>query len=261
MLVPDPIPASGKDPMRSTTPTPATRRAGQARPARSLAAALTALVATAVLLVVGTTAAAAHVDAEANDVTPDGFTRIVLSFHHGCEGQPTTALRVRLPEGATDVAAEDVEGFTAEVADGEVRWSGGSVPDGTEAEFAFSARLAQPDGTEVPVPTIQECPDGENAWIEPPTDDESEASSPAPVIVVPVGGGGQATPTVETTTSTADSTTTTVDADRPAAAAVAAAPEDESALGGGAVGFMVFAGVMVAVAGGAVYLVIRSRKA
>ena len=249
--------------MRTTSRTDRSPTRGPAR--RPGTAALVALAAGVAALALAVAPAAAHVGAEATDVTPDGFTRVVLSFQHGCEGQPTTALRVQVPEGATDVAAEDGEGFTAEVADGTITWTGGSIPDGTAAELAFSAKLAQPDGTEVLVPTIQTCPDGEIAWIEPPTEDTSEAASPSPVIVVPVGGGEQAsapsTTEAPTSTTTTTATDVAVDEDRPAAADVAAAPEDESALGGGAVGFMVFAGVMVAVAGGATYLVIRSRRA
>jgi uncharacterized protein YcnI len=231
----------------------------------------------AAVLVALAAPAGAHVDAEAS-TDGTGVTRIELSFSHGCEGEPTTTLRARSPEGATDVVAEEAPGWTSSVDGDQVTWTGGSVPDGQAASFAFTARLAQAEGTEVPVPVIQQCPTLANEWIEPPTDDTSEASSPAPVVAVPAGAGGQATaaeqPTPDPTAgdpTDGDEPITALDAeasqalpegagDPSAAEQAQASADDESAAAGGTAGLIVFLVVMAILIGGAGLLYLRNRR-
>jgi len=242
---------------------------------RSRAARLTVGVATAAVAVVAMAAPVfAHVDAEATGVTADGATEIALSFEHGCGNEPTIEMRVRLPEGSSNAVAGEVPGFTAAVTDGQIAWTGGSVPDGDAATFPFTVKLAQADGTEVPLPTIQRCPTSQNDWIEVGGDDDgSEDSSPAPVIVVPVGGGGQAAGGVGTDTqpdaqptddTDATMVTQTDGAEAPTPVMATDAEEatdtsdiDNSAGGAGLIVLLIASGVII---GGAVLLYVRNRR-
>jgi len=238
---------------------------------RSRAARLTVGVATAAVAVVAMAAPVfAHVDAEATGVTADGATEIALSFEHGCGNEPTIEMRVRLPEGSSNAVAGEVPGFTAAVTDGQIAWTGGSVPDGDAATFPFTVKLAQADGTEVPLPVIQRCPDSQNDWIEVGGDDDgSEDSSPAPVIVVPVGGGGQAAAGVGTDAQPTEETDATMvtqtDGNETPTPVMAEETEgvvdpsdiDNSAGGAGLIVLLITSAVII---GGAVLLYVRNRK-
>jgi hypothetical protein len=68
----------------------------------------------------------------------------------------------------------------------EVHWTGPEIADGVSAQFNVAMVLAQPAGSTVVMPNIQECSGGaELAWIGAPSSDTSESSRPAPTIVVP----------------------------------------------------------------------------
>jgi len=249
---------------------PRTTRRGTPRPRHlgfGIAAAAISVVALA-------SPAFAHVDAEATGVTADGATEVALGFHHGCGDEPTIEMKVQLPEGFSDAAPGPVEGFTGAVDGDTIVWTGGSVPDGEAAEFPFTVKLAQADGTEVPLPTIQRCPTTSNNWIEiagesaDDADTEDENSSPAPIIVVPAGGGGQASgdaPVSSDAPVTTATTVTTVQAAADASGDEAPTPittttaNDVDNSAGGA-GLIVLLIVMAVIVGGAVLLYVRNRK-
>lgn len=220
--------------------------------------------------------ASAHVDAGA-EATDEGLVRIALSFSHGCEGEPTVGLRARIPEGATEVTAEDVEGWTSEVTDTQVAWTGGSIPDHQEAEFAFTARLTQAPGQTVEVPTIQECETTSIDWVEPPTDDHSEASNPAPTFTVPEGAVPGSDSEVPSDGEVPSDDEEASDAGEPAedeevtaisvpedelsatADEQAASDDTEGANAGGNTGLVVFAIVVVVILGGGTILYLQNR--
>jgi hypothetical protein len=60
---------------------------------------------------------------------------VTFTFQHGCNGSPTTSLRVQLPAGTTQVTAVPA-GSTSQASATEISWTGGSVPDGTKGTFA-----------------------------------------------------------------------------------------------------------------------------
>ena len=70
-----------------------------------------------------------------------------------------------------------VAGWTSSVTDGVVSWTGGRVPDGTEAEFPIVVRLPATAGTAL-FPTVQVTEAGELAWIS-PDEGEGEDEHPA----------------------------------------------------------------------------------
>jgi uncharacterized protein YcnI len=151
--------------------------------------------------------ASAHVSIAEGEVEAGTSAVLTFAFSHGCEGSPTTAIRIQMPESIPTVAptmkAEwDVEkvtetldtpitgAFGEEIAERvtEVVYTADEpVPDGFRDAFELSLRI--PDdaaGETIYFPTIQTCETGETAWIETPAEgqDEEELESPAPAVEV-----------------------------------------------------------------------------
>ncbi|MCB1248215.1 MAG: DUF1775 domain-containing protein [Acidimicrobiales bacterium] len=214
--------------------------------------------------------AMAHVSSDpaaASGTTDDaGITTVVLSFDHGCGESPTTGLRVQLPDGTTEVTTTDPDGWTSAVSDGVVTWTGGSVAPKDKGSFELRARLVGQAGEVVYLPTVQTCPDGEEAWIEIPVDGaEPEAPAPAVTLTRTVTPAGTEDGTASTT---ADGSATT------AAPGSTRAPGTASTLlstgvttvgpaagsSPGTTGLIIFIAVLVIIGGGAVVLYLRNRR-
>jgi len=156
---------------------------------------LTALIA----LVAFAGPASAHTGTTAK-AAPEGRTLITYSFSHGCSGAATIGLRAQLPAGATSVIASNPEGWSSVVSATEIHWTGPAIADGATAHFDTAMVLAQPAGSTVTLPNIQECTGGaELAWIGAPSSDVGESSRPAPTIVVPQNATVAPVATTETT--------------------------------------------------------------
>jgi periplasmic copper chaperone A len=144
-------------------------------------------------------AAFAHVTLESNQAPMGTAYKAVLRVPHGCNGSPTTALRVRIPEGIIDVKPMPKPGWTlnivkgkyaksyslyrAQVSEGvtEIDWSGGNLPDDEYDEFVFMSFIASDlqAGQTIYFPVVQECENGVHRWIEIPTEG-SNLPEPAP---------------------------------------------------------------------------------
>lgn len=197
--------------------------------------------------------AAAHTGASASPA-PEGRTLVTYSFSHGCSGAPTIGLRAQLPAGATNVNASNPSGWTSTVTPTEVHWTGPAIADGVSAQFNVSMVLAQPAGSTVTMPNIQECPNGaELAWIGTPSSDTSESSRPAPTIVVPVNAS---TPT--TSGAAATSTTSIASGDARMATETNAITDEGSEQSES--GRYVFFGACAAIAIGAAVLFLKYRN-
>lgn len=222
------------------------------------------VVATAVVTAataLGASAAGAHVEAEASTVSPDGAAVIDFSFHHGCDGQATTGLRIQIPEGVTDVVPQAVEGWTVNSTPTEFGWSGGSVPDGDEATFTATMAVAGEAGTVIWFPTVQQCPTAEEAWIEiqEPGAVEPEMVAPSITLTSTIQGT-TAVPATAVTTSPAPSTTvTTIPSGLATSTTVPAGvmPQTTESNTGGLIVLIV---TMVLIVGGALVLYLRNRR-
>lgn len=160
-----------------------------------------ALVAAALLSL--STPALAHVSFETAQAAPNGTYKGVLGIPHGCDGQPTLKVRIRIPEGVIDAKPMPKAGWTLEtvkaryaktyqlhgkpVSEGvtEIVWSG-SLEDGHYDEFTFQAQItdAFAGGTTVYFPVEQTCANGTEAWTEIPAagQDAHSLKSPAPGV-------------------------------------------------------------------------------
>lgn len=157
------------------------------------------------LIAASTTAAFAHATLEVTEAHVGASYKAVIRVPHGCEGKPTTAVRVQVPEGVIAAKPMPKPGWTLEkikapyeksydyfgtpLKEGvkEIVWKDGSLADDEYDEFVFRAFLTDglPVGKTLYVPVVQECPDGAaERWIEIPAEGQSsdDLEFPAPGI-------------------------------------------------------------------------------
>jgi len=106
-----------------------------------------------------------------------------------CDGGSTTEVQVRLPQGIVVVETPETPGWQAELAGGEVRWTGGTVGEDEFAEFTVRGTIAGAGGKLV-FPLIQLCANGHSvAWTEiaPEGREAHDLEHPAPVMEVSAG--------------------------------------------------------------------------
>jgi periplasmic copper chaperone A len=158
----------------------------------------------AILGAVVITPAIAHITLESQEAKVGGGYKAVLRVPHGCGESPTTAIRVKIPEGVIGVKPMPKPGWTLTTATGkypkayklfhaelkegvaEIDWSGGKLPDAWYDEFVFNGFLSgdlEP-GKKLYFPVVQECEKGVHRWIEIPAAGKSrdDYSDPAPEL-------------------------------------------------------------------------------
>ena len=169
-------------------------------PTRVLAAALLSTVSTAVLV----TSANAHATFEQATAQAGSTYRAVLRVPHGCDGEPTIAVRLELPEGfinakpmpkpgwelAVEEAAfeKNYDYHDEAVSSGPVAivWSGGELADAYYDEFVVRGTLAGFEAGETATfRAVQDCPSGAQAIWE-------GMDAPSVRILAAAGGGGHA---------------------------------------------------------------------
>lgn len=147
----------------------------------------------------------AHITLEQQEAAAGSVYKAVLRVGHGCEGTPTTTVRVRIPDGVIAVKPMPKPGWTLETKIGpypepaknfsevltegvrEITWSDGSLPDAWYDEFVFRGRLPDGEpGTRIYFPTVQECETGAHRWIEIPAEGKSrdDYEEPAPELTL-----------------------------------------------------------------------------
>ena len=158
-----------------------------------------ALAASAALLAGG---AKAHVVFNDMEAQAGDFHTAQLRVMHGCDGAPTTKVRVEIPHGVTRVTPRVVPGWTVEVeiktleepillhgfevteTVGALVWSGGSFPDFAYEQFEF--RMMMPDAPEARLdfPVQQFCDEASLHWddIADENEDPWSLDEPAPFI-------------------------------------------------------------------------------
>lgn len=157
-------------------------------------------------LVALTMTAQAHITFENKEIAPGATVKLVLRVPHGCDGSPTTRVRVQLPEvlhGAKpqpkagwDVAIVRPDAVVHQASTGhahggaaearEVSWSG-RLDDAYYDEFVLRVTLdANAPAGPLYVPIVQECESGVERWIElpPPGGSSDSLAFPAPTIRV-----------------------------------------------------------------------------
>ena len=153
------------------------------------------------LLVHGT--AWAHVTASPNEAVAGSYFTTSFTVPHGCDGAATVAVRIKIPEGVSDVKPQMKPGWQAsttmrkleaplkddhgnvvtEVVD-EVAWRGGPLPNAFYDSFGLLMKLPATKGATLYFPTVQECEKGVHRWIEIPAAGQQwhDLKEPAPFV-------------------------------------------------------------------------------
>ena len=171
----------------------------------------TALTTSGLIVLASAGVASAHVGILEDEVEAGTTALITFQFSHGCEGSPTTSIRIQMPENIPTVAPTinanwDVS-KTMEALDPPIEGSHGEQLTERVAEVVYTAKTPVADGyrdvfvlsvaipedaagTTLFFPTIQTCETGETAWIEIPAEgqDHDDLESPAPGVAVVEGG-------------------------------------------------------------------------
>lgn len=155
----------------------------------------------------------AHSTLETGEAALGSTYKAVFRVPHGCDGKPTIAVRVAIPEGVIAVKPMPKPGWTLEkirgayaktydyhgapVSEGvkEIVWSGGSLADDEYDEFVLRGTLSGDFevGKMLYFPIVQECPDGAaERWIEIPAAGQSghDLEMPAPGVKILGKSGG-----------------------------------------------------------------------
>lgn len=171
-----------------------------------------ALLAALALAAAPTRPALAHVTLDHPDLPADSYVRVAVRVPHGCDGAPTTGLRVEISPDLRNVKPAPKPGWTLTIVPGatspadhapaaqpvagghgpgapvkEVAWQGGTLPDAFYDEFILFFRTpAEPGGT-LYFATIQDCADGkQNRWTQRPSTPGERLEKPAyKVRIVP----------------------------------------------------------------------------
>jgi uncharacterized protein YcnI len=146
--------------------------------------------------------AAAHVTLETQETKVGTYYKAVFRVPHGCNGEATHTVRVRIPEGFFAVKPMPKPGWKLDTVTGpyaqsypdhgrtltegvrEVVWSGGNLLDAHYEEFVMRGSLAAnlPVDKKLYFPVVQECAGSAARWIEIPAEGKGpgDYKSPAP---------------------------------------------------------------------------------
>lgn len=147
-------------------------------------------------------AAEAHVVFNDMEAAVGDFHTAQLRVMHGCDGAPTTKVRVEMPDGVTRVTPRVVPGWTLEVemktldepimlhgfevteTVGALIWSGGSFPDYAYEQFEFRMMIPDAPGTRLDFAVRQFCDEASLHWDDIAAENEDPwlLHEPAPFI-------------------------------------------------------------------------------
>jgi uncharacterized protein YcnI len=150
--------------------------------------------------------ASAHVTITPDDTSAGAFTVLTVSVGHGCEGSPTTALDIQMPEQILSVTPTRLSGWQVEkkmvqldepIKDahgnsitervGQVVYTADEpLPEGYRAAMELSLQLPETPGETLAFPVVQKCAQGETAWTELAADgqDPEALEHPAPIVTI-----------------------------------------------------------------------------
>jgi uncharacterized protein YcnI len=168
------------------------------------------VLAGALTLAVAATASA-HITTDPAVGPSDGYATLAFQVPHGCEGSPTTQVRIQIPPSvpsATPAVHPLWEVETREGRKDPVELHGEKITRGV-SEVIYTAKQPLPDdrldllpisvklpagkpGEPVYFPAIQKCAQGETRWIQIPSEGENpdDLESPAPAVTLEAAEGG-----------------------------------------------------------------------
>ncbi len=150
----------------------------------------------------------AHITLEAGEAPVGSGYKAVLRVPHGCDGNATISIKLKVPEGFVTAKPQPKAGWTLDIKSGdyaktytlygspvtkgavEITWSGGNLPDNEYDEFVVRGTLASdlPVDSILYFPVVQTCTTGEEAWID---TSGSEDGVPAPGLKLTAPAAGK----------------------------------------------------------------------
>lgn len=193
---------------------------------RKLLRAAGATALTGGLVLIGASSASAHVTVSPDTTAAGAYALLTFGVPHGCDGSSTTRVSIQIPEQILTVTPTvnpgwEVTKVMATLAEPVDDGHGGQrtervaeivytadtpLPEGYRDAFVLSLKLPDTPGETLVFPAVQECEEGENAWVQVAQDgqDGDELDLPAPLFEVTAavtdGHGG----TAEAGTTTED---------------------------------------------------------
>jgi uncharacterized protein YcnI len=180
---------------------------------RTLARLVAPSAAGLLVVAVAATPAAAHVTISPSDTAAGAYTVLTFSVGHGCEGSPTTALDIQIPEEILSVTptllpgwevekkmvqldepVEDAHGNSVTERVGRVVYTADQpLAEGYRAAMEVSLQLPDTPGETLTFPVIQRCVQGETGWTETPAEgqDPEVLERPAPTVTITEATGGE----------------------------------------------------------------------
>lgn len=181
--------------------------------------------------------ASAHVTVTPDTTAAGSYAVLTFSVGHGCEGSPTTAIEIAMPEQVLQVTPTlnpswDVEKVSEQLEEPATDAHGNEVTervaqvvytarkplaDGYRDTFELSLQLPDAEGETLTFPVVQKCVQGETGWVETAAEgqDPEELERPAPLVTITAadaGGHGAETATVEEDTDSDGAETDGADA-------------------------------------------------
>jgi len=154
---------------------------------RTTASVVAALGAGTVLALAPALAASAHVSASASSTAAGSYSIVTFSVPHGCDGSPTTAIEIEIPETilavtptvnpnwtvaknmvTLDTAQQDAHGENITERVGSVTYTavGAGLPEGYRDMMELSLQLPEGEaGDVVEFPVHQLCAEGSTDWV------------------------------------------------------------------------------------------------
>lgn len=143
-------------------------------------------------------AANAHVTVTPSGTAAGSSSVLTFAFGHGCDGSPTTALAIDIPESIMAVAPTLHPNWTIEkITEGDriaqvVYTAITPVEEGFRDAIELSVRLPEGGAGETLVfPVLQTCTAGEVNWNESVEEGVAEPEHPAPAILVTAATGAE----------------------------------------------------------------------
>jgi uncharacterized protein YcnI len=154
----------------------------------------------AAALTLAATSASAHATLETGQAVAGSTYKAVVRVPHGCNGKPTLKVRVKVPDGVSNVKVMPKAGWTLDIIKGPLAkplddGHGGKITEGViEAvwtgvlldahyeEFVLRGKLPDAPNTTLWWPIVQECDGAAQRWIEIPAagQDPHSLKEPAP---------------------------------------------------------------------------------
>jgi uncharacterized protein YcnI len=166
------------------------------------------------LAVAAPVVASAHVGVSPDTMPTDASAVLTFSFSHGCEGSPTTALRVTMPDGLASVAptVDGVWDIAVERGDdglvSAVTYTALTpIPSDLRGAASMQVRPAEDAAESLAFPVVQTCETGATEWVELAEDgqDPHELEAPAPVVALSAAAGSDHGDHASNETTDADS--------------------------------------------------------